>query len=243
LTIAAESDPDATKSTVLLMNALRQVAKSTGVTVLVVSHVSRASGNDGTQMPRLANMKNSSAVEQLADCVIGIARSGITTTLKLLKNSRVWGGSNGSIELEYKGHTFVEVGLDDSFEQTIFKEEEAEQPSSNQPEQQGESYTHTEDSTIQQPQEEGSQVSVGGKLDEGQPALKDGTLRTGSISLPDTDIILPRLAGAGNERDSQQREVHRSEGLLPSTQQGNDESMAAGVSRSRVGHRKFRPER
>jgi replicative DNA helicase len=104
LTIVSEAtDGSATDSTQRSMNELRRLANSLSVPIVVVVHLSRHQDDD---TPALNRLKHSSAIAQVADCVLGLGRKRDSSLLSLvvLKSSRLW-GEVGTLYLEYDKDT------------------------------------------------------------------------------------------------------------------------------------------
>ena len=98
-----------------LMNRLRSLVEETGVGMLLVSHLRRASGDKGHEQGvevSLSHLKGSQGIAQLSDCVIALERNqqaedpeeANTTRLRVLK-SRYTGDTGLACELLYDSET------------------------------------------------------------------------------------------------------------------------------------------
>ena len=98
-----------------LMNRLRSLVEETGVGMLLVSHLRRASGDKGHEQGvevSLSHLKGSQGIAQLSDCVIALERNqqaedpeeANTTRLRVLK-SRYTGDTGLACQLLYDSET------------------------------------------------------------------------------------------------------------------------------------------
>lgn len=98
-----------------LMNRLRSLVEETGVGMLLVSHLRRASGDKGHEQGvevSLSHLKGSQGIAQLSDCVIALERNqqaedpvvANTTRLRVLK-SRYTGDTGLACNLLYDSET------------------------------------------------------------------------------------------------------------------------------------------
>ena len=112
-----------------LMNRLRSLVEETGVGLILVSHLRRASGEKGHEQGikvSLSHLKGSQGISQLSDCVIALERNqqaedleeANTTKVRVLK-SRYTGDTGLACSLKYNSNTgrLYETDLDLSPEQ------------------------------------------------------------------------------------------------------------------------------
>jgi hypothetical protein len=76
-----------------VMPALKSLATTFGVTIHVISHLSRDKADKDDTQPSLNRLKNSSAIVQVSDAVIGIKGNRQENKLEIvaLKQNRLWG--------------------------------------------------------------------------------------------------------------------------------------------------------
>tara|TARA_Y100000114_G_scaffold156623_1_gene184435 strand:+ start:2244 stop:3905 length:1662 start_codon:yes stop_codon:yes gene_type:complete len=115
-----------------LMNRLRSLVEETGVGMLLVSHLRRASGDKGHEQGievSLSHLKGSQGIAQLSDCVIALERNqqatdpdeADITKVRVLK-SRYTGDTGLACSLKYNIDTgrLFEVTEDEILEQELF---------------------------------------------------------------------------------------------------------------------------
>lgn len=91
-----------------VMPALKGLATKHGVTIHIVSHLSRDKADKDDTKPALNRIKNSSAIVQVSDGVIGIEGNREENRIEIiaLKQNRLWGRSDRlSVALEYDNET------------------------------------------------------------------------------------------------------------------------------------------
>ena len=98
-----------------LMNRLRSLVEETGVGMILVSHLRRATGDKGHEKGvevSLSHLKGSQGIAQLSDCVIALERNqqasnkkeANTTKVRVLK-SRYTGDTGLACKLVYDSET------------------------------------------------------------------------------------------------------------------------------------------
>lgn len=115
-----------------LMNRLRSLVEETGVGMILVSHLRRASGDKGHEQGievSLSHLKGSQGIAQLSDCVIALERNqqsenedeANTTKVRVLK-SRYTGDTGLACSLRYNNETgrLFEVTEEETFDNTEF---------------------------------------------------------------------------------------------------------------------------
>ena len=115
-----------------LMNKLRSLVEETGVGMILVSHLRRASGDKGHEQGievSLSHLKGSAGIAQLSDCVIALERNqqaenqdeANTTKVRVLK-SRYTGDTGLACSLRYNNETgsLFELSEEESFDNTDF---------------------------------------------------------------------------------------------------------------------------
>jgi twinkle protein len=115
-----------------LMNRLRSLVEETGVGMILVSHLRRASGDKGHEQGievSLSHLKGSQGIAQLSDCVIALERNqqaidpdeADVTKIRVLK-SRYTGDTGLACSLRYNSDTgrLFEVSEDEILEQELF---------------------------------------------------------------------------------------------------------------------------
>ncbi len=115
-----------------LMNRLRSLVEETGVGMILVSHLRRASGDKGHEQGievSLSHLKGSQGIAQLSDCVIALERNqqatdpdeADITKVRVLK-SRYTGDTGLACSLKYNIDTgrLFEVTEDEILEQELF---------------------------------------------------------------------------------------------------------------------------
>lgn len=103
---------------------LKGVALRKGVTLIVVSHISR-DGDNEDEVPKIKHLRGGNGVAQYSDCVLGIGRkrdSNKMTVRTIKLDRRV--GKFTEFELEFKDYTLQENGVVYDFVQEIDEEEE-----------------------------------------------------------------------------------------------------------------------
>lgn len=88
------------------------IASALGVTVVVVSHLSRDTSDKEDNVPVLSRLKGASSIAQYSDTVFGVSRKRDSTlmTIKTLKGNRVWGQwGEFTLELSNELHQLVET--------------------------------------------------------------------------------------------------------------------------------------
>ena len=116
----------------MLMNRLRSLVEETGVGMILVSHLRRASGDKGHEQGievSLSHLKGSQGIAQLSDCVIALERNqqasnedeANTTKVRVLK-SRYTGDTGLACSLRYNNDTgrLFEVSEEETFDNTEF---------------------------------------------------------------------------------------------------------------------------
>jgi len=122
-----------------LMNRLRSLVEETGVGMLLVSHLRRASGDKGHEQGvevSLSHLKGSQGIAQLSDCVIALERNqqaedpvvANTTKLRVLK-SRYTGDTGLACNLLYDNDTgrLHEKELEDEIDEFLMTRKDYEQ--------------------------------------------------------------------------------------------------------------------
>ena len=112
----------------MLMNKLRSLVEETGVGMILVSHLRRASGDKGHEKGvevSLSHLKGSQGIAQLSDCVIALERNqqasnedeSNTTKVRVLK-SRYTGDTGLACSLRYNKETgrLFEVTEEETFD-------------------------------------------------------------------------------------------------------------------------------
>ena len=115
-----------------LMNKLRSLVEETGVGMILVSHLRRASGDKGHEQGievSLSHLKGSAGIAQLSDCVIAPERNqqaenqdeANTTKVRVLK-SRYTGDTGLACSLRYNNETgrLFELSEEETFDNTEF---------------------------------------------------------------------------------------------------------------------------
>ena len=115
-----------------LMNRLRSLVEETGVGMILVSHLRRASGDKGHEQGievSLSHLKGSAGIAQLSDCVIALERNqqaenqdeANTTRVRVLK-SRYTGDTGLACSLRYNNETgrLFELSEEETFDNTEF---------------------------------------------------------------------------------------------------------------------------
>ena len=115
-----------------LMNKLRSLVEETGVGMILVSHLRRASGDKGHEQGievSLSHLKGSAGIAQLSDCVIALERNqqaenqdeANTTKVRVLK-SRYTGDTGLACSLRYNNETgrLFELSEEETFDNTEF---------------------------------------------------------------------------------------------------------------------------
>jgi len=115
-----------------LMNRLRSLVEETGVGMILVSHLRRASGDKGHEQGievSLSHLKGSAGIAQLSDCVIALERNqqaenedeANTTKVRVLK-SRYTGDTGLACSLRYNNETgrLFELSEEETFDSTEF---------------------------------------------------------------------------------------------------------------------------
>ena len=116
----------------MLMNRLRSLVEETGVGMILVSHLRRASGDRGHEKGievSLSHLKGSQGIAQLSDCVIALERNqqaedideSNTTKVRVLK-SRYTGDTGLACSLRYNTETgrLFEVTDEETFDYEQF---------------------------------------------------------------------------------------------------------------------------
>jgi twinkle protein len=109
------SEGDERRGIDMLMNRLRSLVEETGVGMILVSHLRRASGDRGHENGvevSLSHLKGSQGIAQLSDCVIALERNqqaededeANTTKVRVLK-SRYTGDTGLACSLLYDVQT------------------------------------------------------------------------------------------------------------------------------------------
>jgi twinkle protein len=126
------SEGDERRGIDLLMQRLRSLVEETGVGLILVSHLRRASGDKGHEQGvevSLSHLKGSQGIAQLSDCVIALERNqqatnpeeANTTKVRVLK-SRYTGDTGLACSLRYNNETgrLFEVTEEETFENEDF---------------------------------------------------------------------------------------------------------------------------
>ena len=126
------SEGDERRGIDMLMQRLRSLIEETGVGLILVSHLRRASGDKGHEQGvevSLSHLKGSQGIAQLSDCVIALERNqqasnedeANTTRVRVLK-SRYTGDTGLACSLRYNGETgrLFEVTEEETFDNTDF---------------------------------------------------------------------------------------------------------------------------
>ena len=126
------SEGDERRGIDMLMQRLRSLVEETGVGLLLVSHLRRASGDKGHEQGvevSLSHLKGSQGIAQLSDCVIALERNqqasnedeANTTRVRVLK-SRYTGDTGLACNLRYNGETgrLFEVTEEETFDNEDF---------------------------------------------------------------------------------------------------------------------------
>ena len=114
-----------------VMPALKALATRFGVTIHIVTHISRDSKDKDDTEPTLNRLKNSSAIQQISDAVVGLSgrRDQNLVKLTMLKQSRLWGRSDTSeVVLKYDTSTTRLEEASDDFASDWGEEEEEGYP-------------------------------------------------------------------------------------------------------------------
>jgi len=122
------SEGDERRGIDMLMNRLRSLVEETGVGMILVSHLRRASGDKGHENGvevSLSHLKGSQGIAQLSDCVIALERNqqaenpeeANTTKVRVLK-SRYTGDTGLACSLRYNNETgrLFEVTEEETFD-------------------------------------------------------------------------------------------------------------------------------
>ena len=110
-----EDNGDERKSIDILMTKLRSLVEETGISLLLVSHLRRPSGDNGHENGRevtLSHLRGSASIAHLSDAVVALERDqqaddpveANTTTIRILKN-RYTGDTGVACYLHYDGQT------------------------------------------------------------------------------------------------------------------------------------------
>ena len=126
------SEGDERRGIDMLMQRLRSLVEETGVGLLLVSHLRRASGDKGHEQGvevSLSHLKGSQGIAQLSDCVIALERNqqasnedeANTTRVRVLK-SRYTGDTGLACNLRYNSETgrLFEVTEEETFDNEDF---------------------------------------------------------------------------------------------------------------------------
>ena len=126
------SEGDERRGIDMLMNRLRSLVEETGVGMILVSHLRRASGDKGHENGvevSLSHLKGSQGIAQLSDCVIALERNqqaenveeANTTKVRVLK-SRYTGDTGLACGLRYNPDTgrLFEVSEEETFDNEQF---------------------------------------------------------------------------------------------------------------------------
>lgn len=126
------SEGDERRGIDILMNRLRSLVEETGVGMILVSHLRRASGDKGHENGvevSLSHLKGSQGIAQLSDCVIALERNqqasnedeANTTKVRVLK-SRYTGDTGLACNLRYNKETgrLFEVTEEETFDNEDF---------------------------------------------------------------------------------------------------------------------------
>ena len=126
------SEGDERRGIDMLMNRLRSLVEETGVGMILVSHLRRASGDRGHEKGievSLSHLKGSQGIAQLSDCVIALERNqqaedideANTTKVRVLK-SRYTGDTGLACSLRYNNETgrLFEVTEEETFDYEQF---------------------------------------------------------------------------------------------------------------------------
>ena len=126
------SEGDERRGIDMLMNRLRSLVEETGVGMILVSHLRRASGDKGHENGvevSLSHLKGSQGIAQLSDCVIALERNqqatnpeeANTTKVRVLK-SRYTGDTGLACSLRYNNETgrLFEVTEEETFDNEDF---------------------------------------------------------------------------------------------------------------------------
>lgn len=114
-----------------IMTDLRSLVEETGVTLHLISHLKRTSGEPAEEGGRvtLSQLRGSQSIAQLSDAVIGVERNNqepdSPMVIRVLKN-RLTGDTGIACSLAYDRETGVLTELDDDVDQ--FETEDAELP-------------------------------------------------------------------------------------------------------------------
>ena len=122
------SEGDERRGIDMLMNRLRSLVEETGVGMILVSHLRRASGDKGHEQGievSLSHLKGSQGIAQLSDCVIALERNqqaknpdeANITRVRVLK-SRYTGDTGLACSLKYNAETgrLFEVTEEETFD-------------------------------------------------------------------------------------------------------------------------------
>ena len=126
------SEGDERRGIDMLMQRLRSLVEETGVGLILVSHLRRASGDKGHEQGvevSLSHLKGSQGIAQLSDCVIALERNqqasnedeANTTRVRVLK-SRYTGDTGLACNLRYNSETgrLFEVTEEETFDNEDF---------------------------------------------------------------------------------------------------------------------------
>jgi twinkle protein len=126
------SEGDERRGIDMLMQRLRSLVEETGVGLILVSHLRRASGDKGHEQGvevSLSHLKGSQGIAQLSDCVIALERNqqatnqdeANTTRVRVLK-SRYTGDTGLACSLRYNNETgrLFEVTEEETFDNEDF---------------------------------------------------------------------------------------------------------------------------
>jgi twinkle protein len=126
------SEGDERRGIDMLMNRLRSLVEETGVGMILVSHLRRASGDKGHEQGievSLSHLKGSAGIAQLSDCVIALERNqqasnpeeANLTKVRVLK-SRYTGDTGLACGLRYNADTgrLFEVSEEETFDNEQF---------------------------------------------------------------------------------------------------------------------------
>jgi len=127
-----EDNGDERKSIDILMTKLRSLVESTGIGLLLVSHLRRPSGDKGHEDGRevsLSHLRGSASIAHLSDSVIALERNqqaddeveANTTVLRILKN-RYTGDTGACCHLHYDKETGRMTEISNPFEENTDEE-------------------------------------------------------------------------------------------------------------------------
>ncbi len=116
--LAEASQEDSRQVLERVMPALKSLSTRFGVTIHLVTHLSRDSRDKDDTEPSLSRLKNSTAIQQISDAVLGLTGKRDQNLVKvvLLKQSRLWGrGDLSEVVMRYDPTTtrLEETSVDD----------------------------------------------------------------------------------------------------------------------------------